>query len=74
VSAEPTFDVWPTATMVPNDRRAKRSGPLASYHYGETFVRDSSHRANEGAIHLAPQIPEMSDRYIRSAQTEGETA
>jgi predicted NBD/HSP70 family sugar kinase len=28
----------------------------------------------EGAIHLALQIPEMSDRCIRSAQTEGETA
>ena len=28
----------------------------------------------EGAIHLAPQIPEMSGGYIQSAKTEGETA
>jgi predicted NBD/HSP70 family sugar kinase len=38
------------------------------------FLEPEERPGIEGAIHLASQIPEMSDRSIRSAQTEGETA
>jgi hypothetical protein len=40
------------------------------------FLEPDERPGIEGAIHLALQIPEMSDRFIRSAekQIEGETA
>jgi glucokinase len=38
------------------------------------FLEPAQRPGIEGAIRLASQIPEMSDRSIRSAQTEGETA
>jgi predicted NBD/HSP70 family sugar kinase len=38
------------------------------------FLEPEERPGIEGAIRLASQIPEMSDRSIRSAQTEGETA
>lgn len=38
------------------------------------FVEPEERPGIEGAIHIALQIPEMSDRYARSAHTEGETA